>query len=62
MQENANEGLGCELMGPFQGLINSLLSDGPGALPTARLRVHVQGAWPGNGNLPASTDEAPDVV
>jgi hypothetical protein len=61
------------LVGPFQGPIHSTLSDGPPcgpepsgggpwALPTAKLLTPFQGACQCSANLPASTNEAPDVA
>jgi hypothetical protein len=50
------------LVGRFQGPIHSSCRIRPWALPTAKLPAPFQGACPRNGNLAASTNEAPDVA
>jgi hypothetical protein len=62
VHEKANEGLGHGVGGTLSGSDPFLLADGPWALPTAKLLTPFQGACPRNGNLPASTNEAPDVA
>jgi hypothetical protein len=62
VHENANEGLGDGVGGTLSGSNQFLLWDCPWALPTAKSPAPLQGARPRNDNLPASTDEAPDVA
>ncbi len=50
------------LVGPFQGPINSFCRMVRGRYPRQSYPRPFQGACPRNGNLPASTNEAPDVA
>ena len=50
------------LVGPFQGPINSICRMVRGRYPRLSYSRPFQGACPCNGNLPASTNEAPDVA
>jgi hypothetical protein len=58
VHENAGEGWGHGVGGTLSGSDPFLLSDGPWALPTAKLPAPFQGACPHNGNLAESTNEA----